>query len=150
VVALASSPGAEDRISKAFYVKPKNSIFSQAGYNSLSVPIVACRTWGNCMIALSCPSCQKKLSVKEELAGKKIKCPGCGSLVAVTQAATATLAMTGSANLREERTLPPRAPVKGDEQTLPPKAKNKRGRPERISRYAPFGWDPRAPQSPDV
>ena len=35
------------------------------------------------MIAFSCSACQKKLSVKDELAGKKGKCPGCGQPVAV-------------------------------------------------------------------
>lgn len=73
------------------------------------------------MLALICPSCQKKFSVKEELAGKKVKCPGCGGFVAVGQTAAATLAMTGSGKVDEERTLPPRAPVKEDAHTLPRK-----------------------------
>jgi len=33
------------------------------------------------MIAFSCPACAKKLTVKPELAGKKIKCPGCGHVM---------------------------------------------------------------------
>ena len=35
------------------------------------------------MITFACPACQKKFSVKDELAGKKGKCPGCGQVVAV-------------------------------------------------------------------
>ena len=38
-------------------------------------------------IEFSCPKCKKKLKVKDELAGKKIKCPGCGSPAAVPAAA---------------------------------------------------------------
>ena len=34
-------------------------------------------------ILLRCPSCQQPLKVKEELAGKKVKCPGCGVPVPV-------------------------------------------------------------------
>jgi hypothetical protein len=38
---------------------------------------------GACMITFACPTCQKKLSVKDELAGKKGKCPGCGQTMAI-------------------------------------------------------------------
>jgi serine/threonine protein kinase len=34
------------------------------------------------MIGFQCPSCQRKLSVQDEHAGKKIKCPGCGTISA--------------------------------------------------------------------
>jgi DNA-directed RNA polymerase subunit RPC12/RpoP len=37
-------------------------------------------------VHFSCASCGKKLKVKSELAGKKIKCPQCGNLVAVSSA----------------------------------------------------------------
>jgi hypothetical protein len=33
------------------------------------------------MLAFTCSACQKTLGVKEELAGKKVKCPGCGAVV---------------------------------------------------------------------
>src|SRR5262245_24951114 len=82
------------------------------------------------MIALHCPTCHKKLSIKDELAGKKIKCPGCGNPIAVPQAAAATLASqvrTGSASLEKERTMPPRAPVSGDAPTVAPKVKSQSG-----------------------
>jgi len=35
---------------------------------------------------LSCPSCEKALKVKDELAGKKVKCPGCGEPIVVEAA----------------------------------------------------------------
>ena len=35
------------------------------------------------MIVFSCPTCQKKLSVKDDSVGKKAKCPGCGQFVIV-------------------------------------------------------------------
>src|SRR2546423_214954 len=34
-------------------------------------------------IPFSCPECDKQLRVKDELAGKKIKCPGCAETIAV-------------------------------------------------------------------
>ncbi len=36
-------------------------------------------------IALACP-CGKNLNVKEELSGKRVKCPGCGGVLAVPAA----------------------------------------------------------------
>jgi hypothetical protein len=35
------------------------------------------------MITFSCPGCQKKLSVKDELAGKKARCPACGRVAII-------------------------------------------------------------------
>jgi prepilin-type processing-associated H-X9-DG protein len=34
-------------------------------------------------IALTCPSCARELKVKDELAGRKIKCPGCATILVV-------------------------------------------------------------------
>ncbi len=34
-------------------------------------------------ISLTCPSCERALKVKDELAGRKIKCPACGSVITV-------------------------------------------------------------------
>src|SRR5947207_737731 len=39
--------------------------------------------------SISCPSCAKKFKGRPELAGKKIKCPGCGSPFIVPQQAEA-------------------------------------------------------------
>jgi len=36
-------------------------------------------------ISLSCPSCRRKLKVKDELAGRRIKCPGCTEVFAVPE-----------------------------------------------------------------
>ncbi len=44
------------------------------------------------MIRLTCGSCQRKLSVKDELAGKKVKCPGCHQSVIVPPSAGAAAA----------------------------------------------------------
>ena len=53
------------------------------------------------MLTISCSACQKKLSVKEDTVGKKVKCPGCGELTIVTSHVAA------SVGLDEMRTLPP-------------------------------------------
>jgi DNA-directed RNA polymerase subunit RPC12/RpoP len=42
-------------------------------------------------IEFACSKCKKKLKVKDELAGKKIKCPGCSSPVAVPATAAETV-----------------------------------------------------------
>jgi predicted RNA-binding Zn-ribbon protein involved in translation (DUF1610 family) len=59
------------------------------------------------MIAFSCPTCHKKLTIQEVLAGKKVRCPGCGQTMIVPAAA----AVSSSA----EGTLPlaPPAPAGG-------------------------------------
>jgi eukaryotic-like serine/threonine-protein kinase len=55
------------------------------------------------MISVSCSSCQKKLSVKDTLAGKKIKCPGCGQVIPVP----APVPAAGPSVSADDRTLPP-------------------------------------------
>ena len=70
------------------------------------------------MIAITCSACQKKLSVKDNLAGKKVKCPGCGEVTAVP----AAVAAHSSVN-EEMRTLPPTPvaePSHEDARTIPP------------------------------
>ena len=42
------------------------------------------------MIAFACPGCSKKLTVKDEFAGKKAKCPHCGQTVLLPATATVT------------------------------------------------------------
>lgn len=39
-------------------------------------------------ISAQCPNCDKKLKAKDELAGKRIKCPGCGQVLSVPAAPT--------------------------------------------------------------
>src|SRR5262249_11159838 len=81
------------------------------------------------MIAQTCPFCQKKLSIKDELAGKKIKCPGCQKPVTVSRGEAVTLAAKSSAaNLAEERTVPPREPPGVQDRPLPPKQTGQAGK----------------------
>jgi hypothetical protein len=35
------------------------------------------------MLVVSCPECRKELKIKDDLAGKRIKCPGCGAMFLV-------------------------------------------------------------------
>ena len=35
------------------------------------------------MVQLACPQCSKRLFVKPDLAGKKVKCPHCGGAVPI-------------------------------------------------------------------
>ena len=51
------------------------------------------------MIAISCSACQKKLSVKDDLAGKKVKCPGCGQVTTV-RAPSAASVNSGKEDMR--------------------------------------------------
>jgi hypothetical protein len=91
------------------------------------------------MISFRCGHCGKDLKVKEQLAGKKGKCPGCGRPLAVPQANAATLASQvkpGSRNVKEERTLAPEAPAEAEERTLPPKTE---ARLERKASRMPAG-----------
>jgi len=37
-------------------------------------------------ISFSCPACDRSVKVKDELAGRKIKCPECGKVIAVPEA----------------------------------------------------------------
>jgi len=68
------------------------------------------------MISFACDKCNKQLKVKDELAGKKVKCPGCGQPMLVPALATAPAHQVG-----EERTVPPSVSPLGEERTLPPK-----------------------------
>jgi len=56
------------------------------------------------MLNFPCPTCQKKLSVKEGLAGKKVKCPGCGQVMAAPVAVA-----VGGAGIEDLRTMAPTA-----------------------------------------
>jgi len=52
-------------------------------------PKVSLRSRWSLAIRFNCPSCGKTLSVKDDLAGKKVKCP-CGAVAVATAAATPT------------------------------------------------------------
>ena len=66
------------------------------------------------MISFPCGNCNKQLKVKDELAGKKVKCPGCGQPVVVP-------ALAAAPARQEERTVPPSVSAGTEERTLPPK-----------------------------
>src|SRR5437879_5306865 len=79
------------------------------------------------MIAFACASCQKKLSVKDEAAGKKVKCPGCGTVIPVpsqTVASSAALKpprpLSSTSVNPEPRRVPPAPPPHTDLPTPPP------------------------------
>ena len=87
------------------------------------------------MLTFSCPHCAKALRVKDDLAGKKIKCPGCQQVFAVpasSESLTAARSTAGnisavsvvSRDLAEEKTIPPKEappPALGsDAPTTPP------------------------------
>jgi hypothetical protein len=44
-------------------------------------------------IVVSCTACQKKMKVRDEHAGKRVKCPGCGTMMVVPQALVASPAV---------------------------------------------------------
>jgi RNA polymerase sigma-70 factor (ECF subfamily) len=69
------------------------------------------------MIAFACPSCGKKLGVKEELAGKRARCPQCGHAVRIPAAAPqAGPAGNGAGAAPTENPRPPgRAPEVRDD-----------------------------------
>ncbi len=64
------------------------------------------------MLTITCSSCQRKLSAKEDAAGKKVKCPGCGQV-------TTVLAQSAPIGTEATRPLPP-APD-AELPTIPPK-----------------------------
>ena len=45
-------------------------------------------------ISVQCPGCEKKLKVKDELAGKRVKCPNCAQVVVVPSVRSASLQST--------------------------------------------------------
>jgi serine/threonine protein kinase len=74
------------------------------------------------MIAFACHSCQKRLSVKDELAGKKGKCPACGATVSIPTVAAALSGQVrpSTGNVEEPKALPPRTAVEPEERTRAP------------------------------
>ncbi len=80
------------------------------------------------MISFSCSACGKKLKVKPELAGKKVKCPHCSQAVSVPASSESLAGALTDPGTRprpdpgEDRTVPPRpaASPDADARTLPP------------------------------
>jgi hypothetical protein len=75
------------------------------------------------MISVACPGCARKLSVKEELAGKRVKCSQCGQVleVVVPQPAAART---------EDPTVPPQSPARGVKAGPVPGGLPANGRPD--------------------
>jgi len=66
-------------------------------------------------ISVQCPGCEKKLKAKDELAGKRVKCPGCGQLLVVPRVPSAALqAITTSTAASKS------APGSSRQPTVPP------------------------------
>jgi WD40 repeat protein len=59
------------------------------------------------MIGVTCDECGKALRVKDEAAGKKVKCSGCGSILSVPRAAPAAAAPAAA---EEARVKPAKSP----------------------------------------
>jgi serine/threonine protein kinase len=72
-----------------------------------SMPAASSSDRGFVMIAITCSSCQKKLSIKEEAAGKRVKCPGCGAVMPVPAKTKAAAPVAGPAPAAEMATMPP-------------------------------------------
>src|SRR5438034_10009009 len=79
------------------------------------------------MIAFTCTSCQKKLSVKEEWAGKKVKCPSCSKVMLVPRQAVVSSSASEKprslpsvpVNSEQRAAMPASLPL-ADRPTLPP------------------------------
>jgi serine/threonine protein kinase len=72
------------------------------------------------MICFECPACRKQLKVKDELAGKKGKCPGCGATLTIPAAQEQPVA-AGPPSANVSPAGGPR-PASDRESTLPPQA----------------------------
>jgi serine/threonine protein kinase len=68
------------------------------------------------MITLLCPSCQKKLNVKDELAGKKVRCPHCKQTADIPAAIEPS-----KPSFAEDATVPPSSPSFNEDATVPPR-----------------------------
>jgi serine/threonine protein kinase/formylglycine-generating enzyme required for sulfatase activity len=75
------------------------------------------------MIAFRCAHCNKDLKVKDDLAGKKVKCPSCGKIGVVPQTAPALQ----SPSFPNVWTLTAEAAAVAEEHTLPPKNRAQAG-----------------------
>jgi serine/threonine protein kinase len=89
------------------------------------------------MIRFACAHCQKQLSVKDEAAGKKVKCPGCQKLVAVPLAGASPA--TSPASVGGARTAPGGVPAEPQGPTLPAKNADQAGGEGRADVEGPAG-----------
>ena len=71
------------------------------------------------MIAVTCTSCQAKLKVKDDLAGKKVRCPKCKQTTAIPDGTVAF--EPAKPPLADDATVPPRPAPFNEDATVPPK-----------------------------
>jgi len=71
------------------------------------------------MISFNCTGCKQKLQVKDDLAGKKIKCPKCGQLAVVS---SPILTVAGQSNVQADPPLTPHQSLSGQETVAPQQA----------------------------
>src|SRR5262249_21749504 len=69
------------------------------------------------MLAFGCPHCAKTLRVKDELAGKKGKCPACGNPITIPTASD----LAAASNANRPSPVPASGPPPGEVRTSPPK-----------------------------
>ncbi len=75
------------------------------------------------MIVVRCAGCKLAIKVKDELRGKRVKCPGCGKAVAVPAAGVPAGGPAASGKTApEDKAPPPAAPAGADGPTLRPLA----------------------------
>ena len=79
------------------------------------------------MIAISCTSCEKKLRLQDTFAGKRIKCPGCGTILSVPGGIAAKPPAPPKAAPQEDEDERPRrrAEVDEDEDEETPKSRKR-------------------------
>jgi predicted Zn finger-like uncharacterized protein len=72
------------------------------------------------MLSFSCPSCHVKVKVKDESAGKKVRCPQCKQTIDIPTG-TVTVELAGPADppFSEDATVPPRPASHGGDATVP-------------------------------
>jgi hypothetical protein len=93
-------------------------------------------------ITFACPECNASLKVREELAGKKIRCPKC-SAVAIVPAAAPSADEEAKPAAPAKRAAPPPAPVK------PPPRKAPLPEPDPIDEPASSNLDEEPAETPD-
>lgn len=70
-------------------------------------------------ISFNCPSCQRKLTVKDEMAGQAAKCP-CGARLTIPQTSSATAPQPAVASAGTPSSRPAAAPASGTVAAQPP------------------------------
>jgi hypothetical protein len=79
------------------------------------------------MIPIACDACSKSIRVKDELAGRWIKCPGCGSMMLVPKPKPASAPKPAQfvVEVVEEEEEKPRRRPRHDEEDEPPRRKRR-------------------------